>query len=69
MLYYQGEDETSFQRHNKILIAEKSKSHSNSVLVAKLLDKTFYFRRSDILNNLRDVTAILQKYPFLGIED
>ena len=41
----------SFLRHNKILLTEKSKKEPNPALVNDLMDKTFFFRRKDILEN------------------
>lgn len=33
------------------------------------MNKTFVMRRNDIIQEARDVTAILKEYPFLGFED
>lgn len=59
----------SFLRHNKILLTEKSKKEPNPALVNDLMDKTFFFRRKDILENPSEIDVLLQKYPFLGTED
>lgn len=64
-----GEDETSFNRHVKVLKNEKVKSHPNMQVVEDLMEKTFFMRRSDITNNARDILAILNEYPFLSVED
>ena len=59
----------SFLRHNKILLIEKSKKEPNPALVNDLMDKTFFFRQKDILENPSEIDVLLQKYPFLGTED
>ena len=66
VLINSGEDETSFLRHNRILLSEKSKSHPNMALVDDLMEKTFYFRRKDIIDNPCGIALLLQKYPYLG---
>ena len=60
-----GEDEASFKRHNKILILESKKSRPNIAVVTPLMERTFAFRRADILANPLDVTTMFTKYPFL----
>ena len=60
-----GEDETSSKRHNKVLLMESKKGHPNMAVVVPLMERTFSFRRADILANSSDVTSILMKYPFL----
>ena len=37
-------------------------------LVDDLMEKTFYFRRKDIINNPCGIALLLQKYPYLGTE-
>ncbi len=64
-----GEDETSFKRHNKILIMESKKTHPNLGIVNPLMERTFAFRRADILSNGGDVVTIFCKYPFLQSAD
>lgn len=60
-----GEDETSFQRHNKILILESKKAHPTMLVVSELMERTFAFRRKDILDASYDIETIVSKYPFL----
>lgn len=60
-----GEDETSFKRHNKILVLESKKSNPNMAIVTQLMQRTFSFRRIDILNSPRDIKSIFSSYPFL----
>lgn len=60
-----GEDDVSFQRHNRVLKTEYVKSHPNMHLVSELMNLTFAMRRADILNNPCDVNTILEKYPSL----
>ena len=60
-----GEDDVSFQRHNRVLKTEYTKAHHNMHLVSELMNLTFAMRRFDILNNPCDINGILEKYPFL----
>lgn len=60
-----GEDETSFKRHNKVLQMEYKKSKPNMAVVTSLMERTYAFRRADILANPSVITEILSKYPFL----
>ena len=61
----EGEDQTSFKRHCKILIAEFKKSHPNYGVVSPLMQRSFAFRRADILSNPVDVQTLFSKYPIL----
>lgn len=58
-----GEDDTSFKRHNKLLIMESKKSHPNMAVVSNLMDRSFALRRSDILTKSCDITTLFTKYP------
>ncbi len=60
-----GEDSVSFERHNRVLRTEWTKSNRNAMLVEQLMDRTFAMRRRDILDTSTDVQTILAKYPFL----
>ena len=60
-----GEDEVSFQRHNRVLKAEFSKSRHNKQIVSELMNVTFPMRRADILLSPCNINKILKKYPFL----
>ena len=59
-----GEDITSFERHNRLLAMEYSKSKSNAGNVKELMKISFAMRRNDILENGHNFN-IAQKYPFL----
>ena len=59
-----GEDITSFERHNRLLAIEYSKSKSNVGNVKELMKISFAMRRNDILENGHNFN-IAQKYPFL----
>lgn len=61
-----GEDETSFTRHNKLIKSEMAKGgKKNSVVLSSLIKQSFAMRRRDILENTYHVHVILSKYPFL----
>ena len=51
--------------HNKVLQMEYKKSKSNMAVVTSLMERTYAFRRADILANPSVKTEILSKYPFL----
>ena len=53
---------TSFERHNRTLKMEYSKSNPNSAVVKELMKITFAMRRRDILS---DGAGDIGKYPFL----
>ena len=57
-----GEDSVSFERHNRVLRSEWTKSNRNAVVIEQLMECTFALRRRDILE---DSTDVLTKYPFL----
>ena len=59
-----GEDIASFERHNKLLTMEYSKSKTNVGNVKELMKISFAMRRNDILENGHNFN-IPQKYPFL----
>lgn len=61
-----GEDRVSFERHRKALRIEYSKKdHGNKQVVADLMDRTFAFRRADILEHNYDLQDVFNNYPFL----
>lgn len=60
-----GEDQTSFKRHNQILVAESKKAKPNMQVVGSLMERTYAFRRGDIISSPSDVMHHLAQYPFL----
>lgn len=60
-----GEDHTSFKRHNQILVAESKKAKPNMQVVGSLMERTYAFRRGDIISSPSDVVNNLAQYPFL----
>ena len=60
-----GEDNVSFERHNKEIKSHFHRNGRRNLVVLKELIKTsFAMRRKDILENNYHVKTILQKYPF-----
>ena len=59
-----GEDETSFERHNRVLKTEYNKANPNVSTVKELMKVTFPMRRQDILSHGHTYDP-LQKYPYL----
>ena len=59
-----GEDQTSFDRHNRVLKAEYSKPNPNVKTVQELMKITFPMRRRDILSEGHSFDP-LKKYPYL----
>ena len=66
----QGEDETSFKRHNDAIRAEMAKRGKRNMSVIKeLLNISYPMRRHDIKSDSSHVQITLQKYPFLKDPD
>ena len=61
----EGEDALSFERHNRVLQSEWTKSSRNAVTIEQLMERTFAMRRRDILEASTDVQTTFKKYPFL----
>ena len=64
-----GEDTVSFERHNRVLQSEWTKSSRNAVTIEQLMERTFPMRRRDILEESADVQATFNRYPFLQDPD
>ena len=62
-----GEDENSFERHNRSLKAEYSKVYRNGRKVDELMECTFPMRQ-DILAQGHSYDPV-SKYPFLQVVD
>ena len=60
----EGEDQTSFERHCRVLKAEYGKPNPNGKTVQQLMTITFPMRRRDILSEGHTFDP-LKKYPFL----
>ena len=63
-----GEDESSFEQHNRTLRAEYSKANLNGRTVDELMERTFPMRRQDILAQGHSYDPV-SKYPFLQMAD
>ena len=61
----EGEDDVSFERHNRVLKSEWTKSNRNALMVEQLMERTFPMRRRGILEAPADVQTIFDHYPFL----
>ena len=59
-----GEDDVSFQRHNRLLSIEYSKTKKNETVVKELMKFSYAMRRNDIIEN-GHTFSIIEKYPFL----
>lgn len=64
-----GEDDTSCKRHNQVLLAESKKAKPNMQVVNSLMERTYAFRRRDVMSSEADVTQLLAKYPFMQNAD
>lgn len=64
-----GEDSVSFERHNRVLRVEFSKTRRNQQVVADLMDRTFPFRRKAILEKVQDLDSLFKDFPFLQESD
>jgi len=58
-----GEDKASHSRHVKMLQSEERKVSPDKNVVADLMSRTFYFRRSEILEQPQLVQELLKTYP------
>ena len=63
-----GED-VSFERHNRILRTEWSKTNRDAMLVEELMNRTFAMWRREIVENPCDVQSLFKKFPFLQQSD
>ena len=61
-----GEDDTSFDRHNRVLQLQftKSRAHRNAAVIKDLMDVSFPMRRREILEK-GHLFDIKKKFPFL----
>lgn len=60
-----GEDETSYSRNQKLLLSEERKLNPNKHAVSVLMDRTFAFRRRDIVKQPCPIHDTLKLYPCL----
>ena len=60
-----GEDESSFSRNNKVLLSNERRSKPNEQTTNTLMDRTFAFRRREILKTRAPISAIIKLYPSL----
>lgn len=65
-----GEDDGSFERHNRVLKAEFSKPSPNIGNVKQLMEVTFPMRRREILSlgHTKDFRPF-NRFPFLQVPD
>ena len=59
------EDESSFQRNNKLLMSQEKKTNPNPQIINVLMRRTFPFRRRSILRSTLPVNEILKAHPSL----
>jgi len=59
-----GEDQTSFDRHNRVLQLQFSKSNRNGAIIKELMDITYPMRRREIIET-GHLFDIKKKFPFL----
>ena len=64
-----GEDRVSFERHNKVLLSESKKARPNMQIVCSLMQRTYAFRRGEIISTAAHVIQHLNRYPFLRNAD
>lgn len=58
-----GEDEASNTRNQKALLLEEKKCRPNKNTVSILMDRTFAFRRQDIMKLVKPVKELLAIFP------
>jgi len=59
-----GEDKTSFERHNRLLYIEYTKTKKNETIVKELIKISYAMKWNDMLEN-GHTFSILEKYSFL----
>ena len=59
------EDESSNLRNQKMILDEEKRSNPNKRMVSVLMDRTFAFRRQDILKTSMPIMEVLKLYPSL----
>ncbi len=64
-----NEDEHSNARNYKLMLSESKKNNPNTRTIKILMERTFPFRRQDILNSEFSLNGVLQKYPPLQVID
>lgn len=58
-----GEDQTSFEKHNKVIRAEMKKTKGgNATVLKELVQLTYAMRRKDISTNPCDISHLFEKY-------
>ena len=60
-----GEDEHSYKRNQKMLLSQERKLNPDKHTVSVLMQRTFAFRRRDLLKNSYPITEVLKMYPSL----
>lgn len=63
-LTIEKDDPVSYERNNKMLIAELKRAKPNDEMIAKLIKLTHFQRRQDIQDSTEHTTDILRTYPF-----
>lgn len=61
-----GEDNTSFERHNRALKIEKGKVCPNKQVIEMLMTQSFAMRWNDLHSNTYSLDTVFEKYPFLA---
>ena len=64
-----GEDKTSFERHNRVIRAELKKTRPNATVLKDIISRSYAMRRIDVLENSYSLTEVFDKYPFLADPD
>lgn len=60
-----GEDSVSNGRNQKMLIMEEKKVNPNKKIISTLMERTYAFRRKDIMKTSRPLNEVLKLYPSL----
>lgn len=64
-----GEDDISYKRNQRLLLSEEKNLNPNRKTVSVLMDRTFPFRRQDLLKNSYPIIEVLKKFPSLRRKD
>lgn len=65
----EGKNQTSFNKHNRLIQAEFKKSRPNLTVTKECITRSYPMRRVDILENTYGLNEVFKKYPFLTEPD
>ena len=68
LAYWPHPYQASFERHNRLLAIEYSKTKRNKTFVKEFMKLSYTMRRNDVVENGHTIN-LLEKYPFLQTKE